>query len=145
MFDNLLQLVRDNAGSAIINNSAIPNEHNDAAIATAAIGIMNHLKGLVNNDGVEALSSLFQNNTTHQHAVVADMTTTIAGNLMHKFGLNTHQASGVVNNLIPQVMNQFVHKTNDPNDQSFDIQSIIGSLSGGDGLGDVMKTVKGLF
>ena len=41
MFDNLLQLIKENAGESIINNPAIPNEKNDAAIQVAGEGIMN--------------------------------------------------------------------------------------------------------
>ena len=44
MFDQLLKLVKENAGEAIINNPAIPNQQNDAAINTAATGIMDQLK-----------------------------------------------------------------------------------------------------
>jgi len=56
-------------------------------------------------------------------------------NLMDKFGLNHGQASGIAGDLIPQVLQKLVHKTNDPNDSSFDLQSIIGNLTGGQGAG----------
>ncbi len=56
------------------------------------------------------------------------------------------------------VLQKFVHKTNDANDNSFDLQSIIGHLTGGVGLQDVagggankndgggiMGQIKGMF
>jgi len=44
MFENLLNLVKEHAGSAIVDNPAIPNQHNDAAIKEATTGIMDQLK-----------------------------------------------------------------------------------------------------
>jgi len=41
-------------------------------------------------------------------------------------------------------MNSLKSKTNDPNDNSFDLQGIIGSLAGGEASGLINK-VKGMF
>ena len=40
MLEQLFNLVKENAGEAIINNQAIPNEQNDAAINQATEGII---------------------------------------------------------------------------------------------------------
>ena len=147
MFENLLQLVKENAGDAIVNNSAIPNEHNDAAIKTTASGIMDHLKGLTANGGVEKVMEMFQGGNVENNPEVNNMSSNIAGNLMNKFGLNSDQASSAIKNLIPVVMGQLVNKTNDPKDNSFDLQGIIGSLGGGktSGIGGLLGGLKGLF
>ena len=39
MFDNLLKLVKENAGDAIIKNPVIPNEKNDEAIHATTTSI----------------------------------------------------------------------------------------------------------
>ncbi len=36
MFDNLINLVRKNAGDGILNNNAIPNDKNEQAVQTQA-------------------------------------------------------------------------------------------------------------
>ncbi|MBK6838166.1 MAG: hypothetical protein IPG90_07685 [Bacteroidetes bacterium] len=59
MFDNLLQLIKENAGESIINNPAIPNEKNDAAIQVAGEGIMNQLKGVLAGGGMQNLMEMF--------------------------------------------------------------------------------------
>ena len=51
----------------------------------------------------------------------------------NKFGLEQGAASGIASSLIPTVLQSLVHKTNDPNDSSFNIQNLIGSLVGGGG------------
>ena len=118
MFDNLLQLIKENAGESIINNPAIPNEKNDAAIQVAGEGI-NPMVGQISNN--------------------------VAQSLMSKFGIDAGQAQNIVNNLVPGVMSKFVQKTNDPNDNSLDIQGILSSLSGTSGGAGILDSVKKLF
>lgn len=146
MFENLLKLVTENAGDAIVNNPAIPNEKNDSAISTATEGIMGHLKGMLGNGGAENILDMFKGKDVQGHPAVAGISQQVAGSLMEKFGIDSKQASGIVGDLIPKVMGQLVNKTNDPNDKSFDLQDIIGNLSSGQGsLGGILDQVKGIF
>ncbi len=147
MFESLLNLVKEHAGDAIVKNPAIPNEKNDAAITTAAGGIMDQLKNLAAQGGMEKITDLFKGGDVAGNPVVGNISKNVAGDLMSKFGINQEQAAGIVKNLIPGVMSNLVKKTNDPNDKSFDLQGIIGSLAGGKlgGVGDMMNKVKGMF
>jgi hypothetical protein len=145
MFENLLKLVQENAGDAIINNPSIPNEHNHAAIQTASSGIFDHLKNMASNGGLENVVSMFNSGKVDTNAL-SGLSNNVAGNLMEKFGINGEQAGSIVQNLIPKVMGQLVNKTNDPQDNSFDLQGIIGAIGGAEGgLGGVMNNLKGLF
>jgi hypothetical protein len=143
MFENLLNLVKEHAGDAIINNAAIPNEHNDAAIETTTNGIMEGLKNQLGNGGIEGLTSMFQGG--NQSGMVQNISQNVAGSLMQKFGIENQAAQSIVQSLIPVVMNKFVNKTNDPNDNSFDIQGIMGSLAGGNtaGIGGMLGKIFG--
>jgi hypothetical protein len=53
--------------------------------------------------------------------------------LTGKFNMNPAQASQVSNNLIPNVLSDLVTKTtsNDPSNDAFDLNDLIGSLTGG--------------
>ena len=128
MFEQLLSLVKENAGDAIVNNPAIPNEHNDAAINTAATGIMDHLKTAMSSGGVDGITNLFKGGNVAGNPMVGNISNGVAQNLMSKFGIDSNQAGGIVQSLIPVVMSKFVNKTNDPNDKSFDMQGIIGAF-----------------
>lgn len=147
MLENLINLVKEHAGEAIINNPAIPNEHNDAAINTTAEGIMDHLKGLMSGGGMEQITGMLAGGGDAINGEVESMSGNIAGNLMSQFGINADQAGGIVKSLIPQVINSFISKTKDPNDNSFDLQGIIGALMGGgsNGLGGLMDGLKKFF
>jgi hypothetical protein len=91
------------------------------------------------------LTEIFSGGNTANHPAVAKMSSGIAQNLMNKFGINAEQAGGIVSGLIPTVMNSLVKKTNDPNDKSFDLQGIIGSLSGGAGVDGLLGGLKKMF
>ena len=138
MLNNLINLVKENAGDAIINNPAIDNKHNNAAIETTASSIMEALKGQLGSGGISGLTSMFQGGAGASSGLVQNITQSVTSNLAKKFGINNAAASGIANSLIPTVMNQLVKKTNDPKDNSFDLQGIIGSLGSGGGLGSLI-------
>jgi len=147
MLENLLNLVKEQAGEAIINNPAIPNEKNDAVCETATNSIFDSLKGFAGGGDMSGILSIFQGGSSlGNNPLVTKITSNVAGDLMKKFGLGSGVASGVAQSLIPVVMEKLVSKTNNPQDSSFDLQGILGSLTGGQsGLGGIMNSVKGLF
>jgi len=146
MLENLLDLIKQHAGSAIINNPAIPNEHNDAAVAEAGNSIMDGLKKMISSGNTQDVVNLFnhQGGDISGNPAVQQISGGFVQNLMDKFGLDKGAASGVAGNLIPQVLQNLVHKTNDPNDNSFNIQSILGNVTGG-GQGGSGFDLKGLI
>ncbi len=147
MFENLLNLVKENAGDVIINNPAIPNQHNDEAIKTATTGIMDHLKGLTSGGGVESIMNLFKGGNVMNNPEVAKISSSVASTLSSKFGIDQAQARSIVEKLIPTVMSQLASKTNDPKDSSFTLEGITGSLTKGmpGGIGGLGEKIGGLF
>jgi len=132
MFDQLLQLVKQNAGDLIINNQAIADHHNDAAIQDVTSQIFNGLKDQVTQGNFQQLSSLFQGNSASitSHPVVTQLITSIAGNFASKYGVSQQAAQNIAYSLVPAVMRKFVNKTNDPTDSDFDLQNMMQSFSG---------------
>jgi len=132
MFDQLLSLVKENAGNDIIENTAIPNERNDEAVEAATQSISDTFKNAIQSGNTQDVMQLFNDNGNNVSA--QPLTQNMQGNLMDKltkqFGLSGAQAGGIASSLIPMVLNKFIHKTNDPNDSSFNLSSILGSLGG---------------
>lgn len=148
MLENLLKLVKENAGDAIINNPAIPNEKNDAAIEVATNALFKGLQKAAGGSGIGTLQNMFQNESNVASSpVVKNLSSSVSGELMKKFGLNKGAASGIVALLIPIVMSKLVQKTNDPADNSFNLDGILGSLIGKQaktgGLLDLLKRLTG--
>ena len=146
MLENLIQLVRENAGEAIINNPAVPNENNDSAIEATAGSIFDSLKNqFAGGGGMEMITNLFQgNDAASTNPVAGGISSDVISGLVKKLGLPESAATGIVSQLLPKVLDSLKSKTNDPNDNSFDLQGIIGSLAGGQA-GGLFNKVKGLF
>ena len=49
---------------------------------------------------------------------------------MDKFNLDRNAANSVADKIVPNVMQNLVQKTNDPNDSSFGIRGTLNNLSG---------------
>jgi hypothetical protein len=145
MLEQLMDLVRQHAGNAIINNPAIPNEKNDEAVSDASNSIIAGLKGAVANGNVDGVVDLFKGGgqSAQNSPITQNIQTGFAQNLMQKFGLDQGKASSIAGSLIPIVLQKLVHKTNDPNDNSFNLQGIIGHLTGGAGLQDILGKFTG--
>jgi hypothetical protein len=145
MLENLQNLIREHAGEAIINNPAIPNERNEEAVADASSSIISGLKTAVANGNTNEVHSLFNNGpaAASTSPVTKNIQAGFAQNLMQKFGLDSGKAGAIAASLIPMVLQKFVQKTNDPNDKSFDLSNVLGSLTGGGGLGSIMNGLGG--
>lgn len=162
MLDNLLNLVKENAGNDIINNKAIPNELNEKAIQTTTDSIFESLQKQVSGGNISQITELLRGNNQSESTPIFDgINSDVVSNLTSKLGIDSNAAKALASSLIPMVMSKLANKTNDPSDSSFDLQGIIGSLSGKNDLvggiadvvggstkgntGDILNSVKGIF
>ncbi|HEX6192408.1 MAG TPA: hypothetical protein VFZ42_08585 [Chitinophagaceae bacterium] len=141
MLDQLLNLVRKHAGDAIVTNPSIPNERNDEAIAGASGSIVNSLQSMLQQGNITDLLGMFAGRSSANQAVNSQVSGGLIQDLMARFGLNPQQAGSVANRVVPGVLNDMVTKTNDPNDNSFNIQQIFNNLSGGQTSGFNMQAL----
>ncbi|MDF2187130.1 hypothetical protein [Paraflavitalea sp. CAU 1676] len=133
MLDNLINLVREQAGSAIINNPTVPNERNEEVISATGQSIAGGLQNMLASGGLKDVLKLFggQDAASNNNPVVQNLSGNVVQQLMNQFGFDQQSAGGIAGNLVPNVLQNLVSKTNDPNDNSFDIQGIFNHLSGG--------------
>lgn len=133
MFDNLINLVKQNANETIIKNPAIPNDRNDEAVQEAGNSIMSTLQNALAGGNVKDVMKVFSgdSNKAADSPITQQATGSFIDTLKSKFGLDSTQASGVADKLMPNVMNQLSQKTADPNDNGFNVQDIFNKLSGG--------------
>lgn len=144
MFEQLTQLVQQYGGDAVVNNSAVPNEHNEAVVAEAGNSIFAGLQKIASEGGAEQLAGLFNGSSPidNSNPVVQQITQQLSGSLGEKFGLSSADSTGVASNMIPQVLNSLVNKAKDPNDSSFQISDIINSIAGNSGQASgIMDTI----
>jgi len=146
MLKNLLELVKENAGEAIINNPVIPNKKNNVAVETATNAIFKALKGTAKTGGINTIKELLrEGGDVNSNPVMNTISSSVTGDLMKKLGLSKGAANSIVAMLIPLVMSKLVKKTNDPQDNSFNLDGIIGALAGQGKLGGLLGSLKGLL
>ena len=66
MFENLLNLVKENSGDSIIDNPAIPNEKNEDAIQTTTTSIFESLKGQFSSGNMSSIMDMFKGGGAQQ-------------------------------------------------------------------------------
>jgi len=131
MLDNLINLVRENAGDAIINNPAIPNDRNEEAVTDTSQSVISSLQGALSNGNVKDVMKIFSGRTDPSNPVVQNATSQLTQNFSSKYGMSGGQASGLAGSLIPMILGQLAHRTSDPSNNGFNIQDIFNQLSGG--------------
>lgn len=139
MLEELFNLVKGTATESVINNPAVPNEQNDEVVAEATNTVASGLRNIVAGGGLQNLISLFTGAGNGQQGktgllsnpIVNMMVGHFAGKLMSKFNLGGQQANNVASDLIPSVIGNLVNKTNDPNDDSFSLEKLLNSITGG--------------
>ncbi len=136
MLKELFDLIKGHADELVINNPDIPNEHNDNIIAEATNTVASGFRNLVAGGGIQNLLSLFNKGNTNKsgllsNPIVSMMMGHFAGKLMNKFNMGPDQANQVSGKLIPSAIGSLINKTNDPNDNSFSLEKLLSSITGG--------------
>lgn len=145
MLDQLTNLVKEYAGDTIITNPAIPNENNEEAVQLASSSIFRGLQTSISSGNLADVQNLFnggENDVAHS-AITQNIKGDFVTSLVQKFGLDHGKAGQIASALIPIVLSKFIKKTNDPNDGSFDLSSILGSLTGGGNISDILGKLTG--
>ena len=137
MLEELFNLVKNAAGSSVIDNPDVPNEKNNDVVAEATSTVASGLRNIVAGGGVGSLVSLFNKKDDNQQSgglmsnpIVAMMIGHFASKLMSKFNMNGSQANNVSSSLIPNVINSLVNKSNDQS-SGFSLENLLNSITGG--------------
>lgn len=144
MLESITDLVKEHAGD-LLGNSGIPADKKTEVAEDASSSIVSGLKSAVAGGNFDGLMGLFNGgaNAASANPVTHNIQAGFIQNLTQKYGLDQGKASGIASAIIPLVIQKLVHRTNDPNDKKFDLQDIIGNLTGGAGIGDIVKNFTG--
>jgi hypothetical protein len=104
------------------------------------------MQSQVSSGNMQQVTSMFTGGNMGSlvnNPMVAQKISNIAASFASKFGISQQTAQSIAMGLIPQVMNQFVNKTNDPNDSDFDLQHMLRGFTGNNSLNlnDVLSGV----
>lgn len=142
MLEQLFDLVQQNSQQAVVQNPAVPNEHNEEVINTLTSSITGGLQEQVQSGNLSGLMSLFGGESGTSGAsllnnpIVASIATNAIGAIVQKFGLNSQVAGSIVNSVLPGVLGAVIGQLNGQGGSGggFDLGSLIqmgGGLLGG--------------
>ena len=136
MLEQLLKLVEQNAQQPIIQNKAIPDQFNNAAIKEVTNQIIESLKGQISQGNIQQVVSMFQSGgrSIGTNPVVGNVISSVSASLTSKFGISQEVAQSVANDVVPSVISQVVKKANDPHDIDFDLQQMMRGMTGNSSL-----------
>ncbi|WP_269222299.1 DUF937 domain-containing protein [Flavobacterium sp. IMCC34518] len=143
MFEQLTQLVQQYGQEVVVNNNAVPNEHNEGVMNEAGNSIFSSLQKMASEGGIEQLAGLLQGNNAQnpENPAVQQITQQLTSSLGEKFGLSSNVSQEVAGSMIPQILGGLVNKVNDPKD-SFQITDLIGAITGsGTETSGIMDTI----
>ncbi|MBO9729118.1 MAG: hypothetical protein J7623_10830 [Chitinophaga sp.] len=145
MLEQLMDLVREHAQGAVVNNPAVPNENNEAVIGAATESIASGLQQELANGNTEGVLSLLGGNSTADasNPVVGNISNNLIGTLLEKFHLDKGAATQLASSLIPAVLGSLASKTQDPSNGSFSLDGILNSLTGGSAQGINLQGILG--
>ena len=133
MLEQLLTLVKEQAQELIVKNTAVPNEHNEAVMGDVARVIQEKLGQAIGSGKISDVMDLFKNGAAAQNPVVQQIVAGLEPQLA-KYGISTESATSIATTLIPRIMEQFVNKTNDSTNSQFNLNDILKSAGGKDGI-----------
>lgn len=135
MFETLMNLVQQNAGAAIVNNPAIPNQHNNTAMETVVQSMLGGLTQQAQGGGLGNLLGMVVNGggNVQDNPVTHGVQENVQQGLMEKLGISPQVAMSIAAAVVPVVLSKLMHKAADPNDNSVDGNTILGSATGQQG------------
>jgi hypothetical protein len=130
MFEKLFLLVKNNAGTAVIDNPAIPEKYHEAVINEASSSIIEVLKGQMEAGRVKDLVKFFQFPGIYNNSVVTSMVNKFANKLNNFYGIDPKSAMVASNSLITPVMAELVKESKDEKNKDFGLGNFLSKLNG---------------
>lgn len=129
-----MKVVEQKAKESIVDNKAIPDQLNNAAIKEVTNQIYNSLQMQVNKGQMDDVIAMFFTQSKTQSPVMHSLSDAVTTSLSAKFNITQDNARAVANQIVPAVMNEIIQKARDPRDIDFDVQQIMRRLTGNNSL-----------
>lgn len=143
MLEGIIDLVKEQVVPAIANNENIPADKRSAVVETTTSTVVEGLKEYFTPDNISSITSMFSGESGGGN-IVSSLQSSVVNALTEKLGLNKDIANSIASAVIPAIMSLFSQKANDPNDEGFTVESLIGALGGKSG-GGLLGMLGGLF
>ena len=148
MLDNVLNLIKSTVSEVVSNNQAVPDDKKDQIVQTTTHALSEGLQQHLSLDNLSNLKDLFSEGPSGAggNAMVQSLESTVTNALTQKVGLSQSMSNNISTTIVQAVVNVFTSKINDPNEKGFNLESLIGLFTGGDGNnGGILGKIGKLF
>jgi len=132
-----MNAVRQFGHSQVVENPAIPDQHNEEVMQEAGSTIFSSLQNYANSGNTDAIGGLL--NGQDNHPATVQVKNSFADNIVRKFGINSGVAQGLSASLIPMVLRSLLKRPGNPNPSSLSLPNILSSLTGGNAGGGMLS------
>jgi glutathionyl-hydroquinone reductase len=130
MFEKLFLLVKNNAGTAVINNPVIPEKYRDAVMNEASSSIIEVLKSQLDSGKLRDLVKYFQFSAVYENPLIHSAANKFANKLNNFYNIGTAEAMKIAQDLIPPVMHQLMEETKSEKNKDFSLSALLTKISG---------------
>ncbi len=137
MLDKIMDMVKGQVMKSIDGVQGVPEDKKDKAVETTASALMDALKKHATGGNLSSLVSMLGmgKSASSSGDMAGGLGSGVISALTSKVGLSPAVAQSVVAAVIPAVMSLFKKKIDDPAEPGFNLESLMGGLSGGKGGG----------
>ncbi len=129
MLDQIMDLVKGQVAKSVGGIAGIPAGKESAVVETTAGSLIDGLKKNVSLDGLGALLG----GGGGSNSMVSGLSSGVVKALTSKLNLSPAVADMIASKAIPAVMSVLKKKVDDKNEPGFNLESILGGLTGGGG------------
>jgi hypothetical protein len=129
MFEKLFTLVKNNAGTAIIDNPLIPEKYHEAVINDASSTVIEVLKNQMENGKIKDLVKYFQFSGVYDNPLIASAIHKFANKLNNFYGIEPKPAIAIANELIRPVMQELIRQSKSAQNNDFALSSLLALLN----------------
>jgi len=136
MLDQLFQMIQQSSQQAVVENTDVPNEHNEAVMQEAQNSIVNGLSSLASSGQINSLLESARSGQVLNSSdpAVQQISNNFMGNIMQKFGISNKAAATIAASVIPMVLGKMMNKGQQAQGNTsggFDLGGLLSSLTGG--------------
>lgn len=130
MFEKLFLLVKNNAGTAVMNNPAIPEKYRDAVLNDASSSIIEVLQKQTEGNKLKDFIKYFQFAGVFNNPIITSAVKRFANKLNNFYGIESAEALAISNALITPVMQEMIKESKSGETKDFALGTIISKLTG---------------
>jgi glutathionyl-hydroquinone reductase len=130
MFEKLFLLVKNNAGTAVINNPVIPEKYREAVMNDASSSIIEVLKSQLDSGKLRDLVKYFQFSAMYENPLINSAANKFANKLNNFYNIGTAEAMKIAQELIPPVMHQLMEESKSEKNKDFSLSALLSKISG---------------